>query len=80
MPHIATPTAPAVNSVQTGSVPAAHPLPMPTGPKKNILPASTVAPSKLAPICAATIPVPPECAGIATNMQPECHQRCIGIP
>ena len=69
MPYLLDLAALAVSPVQTGSDATVPALPMHMRPQFKISPALTLPSSKLAPSCAATIPVALECNRIATGWQ-----------
>ena len=69
MPYLLNLAALAVSPVQTGSDATAPALPMHMRPQFKISSALTLPSSKLAPSCAATIPVALECNRIATGLQ-----------
>ena len=86
MPYLFNLAALAVSPVQTGSDATVPALPMHMRPQFKISPALTLPGSKLAPSCAATIPVALKCtgiatgcAGIATGLQRELYRLSTGV-
>ena len=86
MPYLLNLASLAVSPVQTGSDATVPAPPMHMRPQFKISPAPTLPSSKLAPSCAATIPVALECnriatgcTGIATGLQRELYRVSTGV-